>query len=271
VDQSERRTIVVIEDDHDVQSVLGRLLELGGYRTTICPDGESGLRACLEQQPSLVILDLGLPLLDGSEVLAQLRVVSDVPILVVSARTGEMEKVKQLAAGADDYLQKPFGRLELLARIEALLRRSRTGGDTQPTTIGDGEVRLDLVGREVTVTGKIVTLSKTEFATLAALLRTPGRAVPNRELLREAWHDVSGVGAERIRFTVTRLRKKLGEQAGDRIVPVRGYGYRWVTGGSATPDGGDNPGSTPGASTETRFPVASGEDRRNDWAELLAQ
>lgn len=222
----EDASVLVIEDDPAVRGVLAQLLEGAGYAPILCPDGISGLDAALGRQPDLVILDLGLPGVSGTEILEKLRAVSSVPVLVVSARAGEMDKVQHLLAGADDYLPKPFGRLELLARVDAVMRRS-AGATESPAEITDGDLRVDLLSREVFIAGVNVPLSKTEFALLVCLLRNPGQAVPNRQLLREAWNDVSGVGADRIKFTVGRLRRKLGDH-GERILTVRGYGLRWL-------------------------------------------
>lgn len=220
----EDAAILVIEDDPTVRGVLARLLESAGYGSIMCEEGQEGIDAVLALRPSLVILDLGLPDMSGTEVLERLRSFSSVPVLVVSARAGEMDKVLHLAAGADDYLPKPFGRLELLARVDAVLRRTGEP-DERPTEIVDGGLRLELLSRQAYVDGAEVVLSRTEFALLVALMRSPGRAVPNRELLREAWNDVSGLGVNRIKFTVGRLRRKLGSE-GERIVTVRGYGLR---------------------------------------------
>jgi DNA-binding response OmpR family regulator len=223
-----KRPVLVIEDDVSLQLLLTDVLESAGYPVLSCSTGDEGLTAALADDPRLVILDLGLPGMDGSLVLQRIRSMSSVPVVVLSGRTSEIDKARELTAGADDFLTKPFGKIELLARINAVLRRSPADPVAHIVeNLQDGDVRVDLRSRQAFVDGTEVPLSRTEYGCLTTLLQDPGRAVPYDELLREAWHDVSGIGADRIKFTMMRLRRKLGPTSGDRIEPVRGFGYRW--------------------------------------------
>ena len=177
-----------------------------------------------------MVLDIGLPTLDGWAVLERIRDLSDVPVLILTAHGNEADKVRGLHGGADDYLTKPFGNRELAARVEALLRRPRTE-QPQAEVYDDGRlvVRLDI--REVSVRGARVAMTPTEFRLLAALVRHPGQTLSAEQLLELAWNDPLGVGPERVKFGVMRLRRKLGPGTGEpgaSIEAVRGFGYRYV-------------------------------------------
>jgi DNA-binding response OmpR family regulator len=175
------------------------------------------------------VLDLGLPSLDGWEVLERIRDMSDVPVLLLTARGHEGDKVRGLHSGADDYLTKPFGNAELAARVHALLRRPRTQRD-QADSYDDGTVRIKFASHEVSVDSRPVDLTPTEFRLLAALVRHPGQTLSAEQLLELAWNDPFGVGPERVKFGVMRLRRKLGQptSAAQPIEAVRGFGYRYV-------------------------------------------
>jgi len=224
------KTLLVIEDEPDVRRALEVLLGRAGFAVVAAADGRAGLRAVHEHRPDLVVLDLGLPHLDGLEVLERLRDLSDVPVLVLTARGLEADKVRGLHAGADDYLTKPFGSQELVARAQALLRRAGAGGARRPTddTIDDGRVHIDLVGHRVQVGGRDVTLTATEYRLLVTLVRHPGQVLSPTQLLDQAWQDPSGIGTERVKFAVHRLRRRLGWDGADSpIEAVRGFGYRY--------------------------------------------
>lgn len=220
------RPILVIDDDSGIRAALTAVLQSAGYRVIARCGGDDGLAAAVTEAPCLVVLDLGLPDLDGSDVLTMLRRASTVPVMVLSGRSSETDKARELMAGADDYVVKPFGKLELLARVNALLRRTPPT-EQAPTTISDGTIVVDLRAQTVMVGGRPVALSRTEFALLTLFLQAPGQALGHHEILRRAWNDVSGVGPDRIKFTVGRLRRKLGDVEGSRLTPVRGVGYRW--------------------------------------------
>jgi DNA-binding response OmpR family regulator len=183
-------------------------------------------------RPDLVILDVGLPEMDGWTVLDRVRDFADVPILMLTAHSEESEKVRGLRGGADDYLTKPFNNNELLARVEALLRRARSGGRADERTgsevYDDGLVRVDLRIRQVEVDGRPVDLTRTEFRLLSVLVKHAGAVLSPNQLLEQVWNDPTGIAPERVKFAVLRLRRKLG-WSGDAspISAVRGVGYRY--------------------------------------------
>ena len=222
--------VLVIEDDQDISLGIRTVLSRSGFEVASSADGKQGLRAFHVARPDLVVLDIGLPTLDGWAVLERIRDLSDVPVLILTAHGNEADKVRGLHGGADDYLTKPFGNRELAARVEALLRRPRTE-QPQAEVYDDGRlvVRLDI--REVSVRGARVCLTPTEFRLLAALVRHPGQTLSAEQLLELAWNDPLGVGPERVKFGVMRLRRKLGQGTGEpgaSIEAVRGFGYRYV-------------------------------------------
>jgi DNA-binding response OmpR family regulator len=222
--------ILVIEDDQDISLGIRTVLTRNGLDVASSADGKQGLRAFHLTRPDLVVLDIGLPTLDGWAVLERIRDLSDVPVLILTAHGNEAEKVRGLHGGADDYLTKPFGNRELAARVEALLRRPRNQ-QPPPENYDDGRLAVKLGSREVSVGGVPVTLTPTEFRLLAALIRHPGQTLTPDQLLELAWNDPLGVGPERVKFGVMRLRRKLGqgpEEPGTSIEAVRGFGYRYV-------------------------------------------
>jgi DNA-binding response OmpR family regulator len=174
-----------------------------------------------------VILDLSMPELDGFETLDRLRDLSDVPVILLTARSGEIDKVRGFRAGADDYVVKPFGRQELLARIEALLRRA-----PEPTHLehyDDGAISIDYERRLVICRGLPVQLTPLEFRILDALVRHAGRVLSADQLVEHGWGHTAGVSREQVKLYVSYLRKKLGQADGFQpIETVRGFGYRYV-------------------------------------------
>jgi DNA-binding response OmpR family regulator len=221
--------VLVIEDDKDIALGIRTVLSRSGFDVAHSADGKEGLRAFHDARPDLVVLDIGLPSLDGWGVLERIRDLSDVPVLMLTAHGNETDKVRGLRSGADDYLTKPFGNGELAARVEALLRRPRTG-QPQAEVYQDSKLLVRLDTREVIVEGDTVTLTPTEFRLLAALIRNPGRTLTPDQLLELAWNDPLGIGPERVKFCILRLRRKLGQDAGagSAIEAVRGFGYRYV-------------------------------------------
>jgi DNA-binding response OmpR family regulator len=222
-----RSTVLVVEDDPEVRRTLELVLTYAGYAVVQAADGRSGLRAVHSERPDVVVLDIGLPGLDGWQVLQRLRDLSDLPVLLLTAHGAEAEKVRGLRAGADDYLTKPFGNAELVARVQALLRRG--GGQAAPEVYDDGMMRLDPAARTVLVDGADVRLSPTEFRLLAYLARNRGQVVTPGQLLDRVWGDPTGIGPERVKFAVLRLRRRLGWADPDSspIQSVRGVGYRY--------------------------------------------
>jgi len=220
--------ILIVEDDLDIWRSLQILLERAGYAVVPAADGLEGLQRFHETRPELVVLDVGLPQLDGWSVLERIRDVSDVPVMLLTARGLETDKARGLLSGADDYLTKPFSNAELVARVRALLRR--TPGTTEgPSVYEDGRLRLDFASHEVACDGSHVVLTPTEFRLLSVLVRQAGQVLSARQLLEQGWHDPSGIGTGRVKFTVLNVRRKLGwgEVASCPIETVRGFGYRY--------------------------------------------
>ena len=222
--------LLVVEDDPDIAMALRLLLTRAGHEVAHAKDGRTGLKDAYTGRPELVILDIGLPGLDGWQVLERLRDVSDVPVLLLTAHGQESDKVRGLRGGADDYLTKPFANNELLARVEALLRRSSSGQNSWASQVyDDGLVHLDPTKRRVYVKGDEKRLTPTEFRLLNALVRHAGAVLSPNQLLTQAWDDPTGIGQERVKFAVLRLRRKLGWSDPDEspIESVRGFGYRY--------------------------------------------
>jgi DNA-binding response OmpR family regulator len=225
--------VLVIEDDQDIALGVGVLLERAGLAVTHAPNGSAGLRAFHSTRPDLIILDVGLPGMDGWTVLERIRDLSDVPILMLTALSQEADKVRGLNSGADDYLLKPFGNAELVARAQALLRRPRAaagpGDGRRAEVFDDGVVSVNFASHQVTVDGVPVTLTPTEYRLLTALVRHRGQVLSAERLLELAWSDPYGIGPERVKYSVLRLRRKLGSPPGrdSRIEAIRGFGYRY--------------------------------------------
>ena len=224
-----RHRILVVDDDADIRLLVRSLLERAGYEVQEAEDGKSALRAFYENPPAMVILDVTMPEMDGYQTLERLRDLSDVPVLMLTARSQELEKVRGLSAGADDYVPKPFGRQELLARVQALLRR--TGGRTEVVeAYADDFVDIDYAQRKVTVDGREVQLTPLEFKLLAAFVQNPGQVLSRDQLLELVWGDPYGVSGDQVKLYVGYLRKKLVPDAPDAapIETVRGFGYRYA-------------------------------------------
>jgi DNA-binding response OmpR family regulator len=222
--------ILIIEDNEDLAFGLRNNLEIEGYEVDLATDGVSGLTCARESQPDLIVLDLMLPGLDGYRVLRQLREDGlNMPVVILTARTEEADKVRGFRLGADDYVTKPFGVLELIARVEALLRRSGTRQSPArsiPTRFGD--VVVDLSTREVRKGGNAVALTPMEFNLLLAMLERRGAIVSRLDLLKEVWGHTSSVLTRTVDTHVAELRRKLEADASRprHILTVRKAGYR---------------------------------------------
>ena len=225
--------VLIVEDDPLIAEAVRRVVARQHGTGVVVSDGRNGLRNFFEERPDLVVLDIGLPEMDGWEVLQRIRDLSEVPVLVLTAGDPDREEAGGLAGGADDYLAKPFVVQELGTRIQALLRRSRTAAPIiteDPTIYHDGDLEVNWAAREVKVGGTVVGLTKLEFQLLQTFVRHPGQALSTRQLLEKVWNDPFGIGPERVKFTVLRLRRKLGWQVEykDVLTAIRGYGYRYT-------------------------------------------
>jgi len=220
--------ILVVDDDEDIRTLVVQLLERAGHKVEQAPDGRSGLRALHASPPDLVVLDVSMPDMDGWQTLERIRDLSDVPVIMLTARGEELERVRGLQGGADDYVTKPFGRQELLARVQALLRRTATRSESAET-YGDGLVTIDFAQRAVTYGGRDVSLTPLEFKLLATLVRHPRQVLSRDQLLELVWGDAFGVSGDQVKLYVGYLRRKLDADAPDTvpIETVRGFGYRY--------------------------------------------
>jgi two-component system KDP operon response regulator KdpE len=221
--------VLVVEDDPGIRSAVIRALTDRGHAVASAGDGMTGLRHAVEDRPDLVVLDLGLPDLDGADLLRMLRAVSQVPVVVATARDDDAMIVRALNAGADDYVVKPYSADQLDARIRAVLRRS-TGPDVDPTLIV-GPLRIDPRTREVTLDDRALELSPREFDLLAYLAARPGQVVSKRELLGEVWQHPYGGAEKTVDVHLSWLRRKLGETAQQPrfLYTVRGVGVKLVS------------------------------------------
>jgi DNA-binding response OmpR family regulator len=221
-------SVLTIEDDADIRQLLQTLLRREGYAVSEASSGRDGLRAFHQTRPDVVILDLSLPDLDGWQVLERIRDMSDAPVLVLTARSSESDKVRGLNAGADDYLPKPFSQVELLARLQAIRRRRVSGPPAQPM-FDDGRIRVDFVHQQAYLDAEPLTLTPTEYRLLGALVRHSGRILSPNQLIELAWDDPSGLGPSRVKYAILRLRRKLGWEREDApLQTVRGFGYRYL-------------------------------------------
>lgn len=219
--------VLVVDDEPQILRALGINLRARGYEVSAAADGRSALDAAATQQPEVVVLDLGLPDIDGVDVILALRKWTDVPILVLSGRSGGSDKVEALDAGADDYVTKPFRMDELLARLRAMLRRNVTG-DAEPV-VEFGNVAVDLAATQVTVAGEEVRLTPTEWHLLEVLVRNPSKLLSQRQLLLEVWGPGYETAQGNLRLYMAQLRKKL-EPDPSRPMYFRnepGMGYRF--------------------------------------------
>jgi DNA-binding response OmpR family regulator len=228
---NDRTRILVVDDDEDIRMLLRELLERASFTVDEASDGRTALRQLFVTPPALVILDVTMPEMDGYQTLERIRDLSDVPVLMLTARTQELEKVRGLSAGADDYVAKPFGRQELLARVQALLRRS--GGKAEVTeAYADDLLQIDYAQRRVTVEGREVKLTPLEFKLLAAFVQNPNQVLSRDQLLELVWGDPYGVSGDQVKLYVGYLRKKLAPDAPETapVETVRGFGYRYRRG-----------------------------------------
>jgi two-component system KDP operon response regulator KdpE len=223
------QTIVIIEDEEPIRKFLRISLEARGYRVHESRSGETGLNLCAEKNPDLVILDLGLPDMDGLRIIERLRGWTDTPVLVLSVRADERQKVLALDAGANDYMTKPFGISELLARVRALLRKPVQAGDTSPVR-SFGGLRVDLNERRLWVDGREVRLTRKEFELLGLLCARPDHLFTHQQILDAVWGRERGAETQNLRVLVAALREKLDDDPATPryILTEPGVGYRFI-------------------------------------------
>lgn len=222
--------ILIVDDEPQIRKFLRISLTAHGYEVVEAVRGQDAVDKCATEQPDLVVLDLGLPDMDGREVVARIREWSEVPIIVLSVRAGESEKVAALDRGANDYVTKPFGIGELLARVRAALRRAKQKGEDQPSEIVAGNLRIDIARRKVSVRGTEVKLSRKEFEILRLLAQHAGRIVTHQQMLREIWGPAHEQEVHYLRVYIGHLRHKLGDDSADPtfIGNEPGVGYRLI-------------------------------------------
>jgi len=221
--------ILVIDDDDDIRGLLRTLLERAGHEVSDARDGRAGLRELYAGPPDLVILDVAMPGLDGWATLERIREVSDVPVLMLTARDAELERVRGLRGGADDYVVKPFGRQELVARVEVLLRRPRSGGEQE--TYADSRLSISFAQRAVRYDEREVELTRLEYRLLSAFVRHPNQVLSHDQLRGLVWGDNLATSRDEVKLYVGYLRRKLAPDAprSTPIETVRGFGYRYRT------------------------------------------
>jgi DNA-binding response OmpR family regulator len=222
--------ILVVDDDADIRGLVKELLERSGALVREAADGREALRMLYDVRPELIVLDIAMPEMDGWQTLERIREMTDVPVVMLTAREGELEAVRGLKAGADDYVRKPFGRQELLARIQALLRRSAASRPAERETFDDGLIRIDVANALVQVRGAEVRLTPLEFRLLLAFVRNRDQVLTRDQILDLVWGDSSGVAGEQVKLYVGYLRRKLEQVIPADEMPiqtVRGFGYRY--------------------------------------------
>jgi len=220
---------LIIDDEQQMRRLLRMVLESRGYEIYEAADGPLGLQEAAFHRPDVILLDLGLPSMSGIEVLKRLREWSDVPVLILSVRDQENVKVEALECGADDYVTKPFGTAELLARLTVIQRRRFT---RQNPEIIVGKLSLDLLHHEASLNAEQVKLTPTEFALIKVLAEHAGRIVTQNQIIRQVWPGQQTDQSEGLRVHINHLRKKIGS-SGPQIINEPGIGYRLVSEGES--------------------------------------
>ncbi|WP_022927929.1 response regulator transcription factor [Patulibacter americanus] len=225
---AETSQILVVDDDESIREVVQLVLERGGMRVRTAEDGRAALKVLFAGTVDAVLLDVDMPGLDGWQTLERIREVTDVPVCMLTSEDAELAKVRALRGGADDYVVKPFGPQELLARVEALVRRGRSAGAAAETVdvYEDDLLVVDREQRLVTLRGTELSLTRREYALLAALTSEAGRVLPSDVLIERVWDGMAT--ADQVKLYVSRLRRKLAVHDADTAVEtVRGIGYRY--------------------------------------------
>jgi DNA-binding response OmpR family regulator len=222
-----RRTVLVVEDEAAIADVVEMYLEQAGFKVRWASSAAEAARQLEDPAIELVLLDLTLPDSDGVELFRQIRTRRSVPVIMVTARDAEADRVLGLELGADDYVTKPFSPRELVARVRAVLRRGETAQPVSETPVSIGDLRIDPLSREVTANGSGVDLTRMEFDLLSYLLTQPGRVFTRSHLLEAVWGYPDGIDSRTVDVHVAQLRRKLGERCPVRT--VRGVGYKAET------------------------------------------
>ena len=225
--------VLIVEDDRNILNFVQTILETNGYQVLTADRCHQGLLVFSSHLPDLVVLDLGLPDADGSEFIRQARCTSATPIIVLSARTDERDKVSALDLGANDYITKPFGTAELLARVRAALRSSRGGGQLGDMPGGKftaGDLEIDFDRRQVTAGGRLIRLTQTEYNIMALLSRHTGKVMTYSTIIREIWGGMDDGSVKKLQVNMANIRKKLGCTPGDNryFINELGVGYRML-------------------------------------------
>jgi DNA-binding response OmpR family regulator len=226
--------VLVVDDDDDIRQLVVTLLQRAGITVHDAANGREGLREFHSWRPDLVVLDVSMPELDGWNVLDRIRDMSAVPVLMLTARGDELERVRGLQAGADDYVVKPFGKQELVARVQALLRRAaQSTPNEEQERYADEYLAIDWGQRSVHVGQREVQLTPLEFRLLSTFVRNPRQVLSRDQLLELVWGDTYGVSGDQVKLYIGYLRRKLDPEASDAvpIETVRGFGYRYAAPG----------------------------------------
>jgi DNA-binding response OmpR family regulator len=222
-------TVLIVEDDERTASLVRMYLEHDGYRVVVARDGPQALTSFRADKPALAILDLTLPTIDGLEICRAFRSASNIPIVILTSRDGESDRVLGFELGADDYVVKPFSPRELAARVRAILRRTYTASDKLPALISRGELVLDAAKRKVTLRGKVVSLTRSEFNILQLLMNSPGRVFTRDDLLESLYPRGAYVVDRVVDVHVGKLRQKIETDVSNPayILTIRGVGYEF--------------------------------------------
>lgn len=222
--------ILVVEDEGNIRNFVKTMLETNGFQVLLAENGRSGKMMCLSHIPDLVILDLGLPDIDGTDFIREIRTSSSLPIIVLSARTNESDKVSALDLGANDYVTKPFGTEELLARVRVALRnsRQREGGERMNKKFKVGNLNIDYEARRIHVSGVEVKLTQTEYNIVELLSIHAGRVLTYSEIIKKIWGYADSGSTKKLQVNMANIRRKLGEKPGENhyISNELGVGYR---------------------------------------------
>ena len=223
-------SVLIIEDEKNIQTFMGKVLKRQDYRVLYADNGQQGLEIIRSQCPDIILLDLGLPDMNGSEIIRDARTWTSTPIIVISARTAEHEKVTALDLGADDYITKPFKLGELCSRIRALLRRSTLQNPSDAGVICSGPVTVDQTAAKAYLDGKYLDLTGAEYRLLSLLIRHDGQTLTRNFILDELWDGQGNfVDDNTLSVYIRRLREKIEEHPShpEHLLTVRGMGYRW--------------------------------------------